>query len=552
MHLLNTIQKSTPTAQAPKTVEDGSGSQLESQEAVDHTPVYVFRAESEENPRQSSPTTPATARRPPIVRTDPKRDFKLQRKSAEDFIKDKRARIRESIQGRRVMNEDDDVSDVSDGDPDINCIQSNAEDVSEWTRVPTAEDRAVWKAQRESSNADRRRNRPLFGPRGPQGFEVELAPVSESVSFADCSFLKLFGEIRSKVLGATARVLPRGSLLVTVPRQDDIATIKNVESIVGIPVRACIPAAAQLWGRIVGIHPLFQEDDLLEELRAQGVEKVLREKYSVKTVIDGKNVKTERPSQRIRLLFKDRLPDLVTIAYESYRVDWCPASPLQCLTCCKFGHTAASCPRAGQRRCRKCGDLGHELWECEKKARCINCGGSHAANHRSCPVYAVHAKAANERNVNRIVSSISEARIEHVSTTPAVPAADVNPENTEKPSFAAIVGAPAMRKVVKKTDQGDVVICNIPILQSRSKAARPRERPSSSKTSPPHRPTGVSTAGVLQVLKKLWTFIKPIVEPLLAEHPTFAKLIDTLMSESVQKLFQQLVDSGALNIPSDV
>ena len=362
--------------------------------------MYVFGAKTNVENQQNMgiPSATFAIRRQSTAGGDPKKDSRPQKKTAEEHIGDKRVRIRASIEDWRLMGDDDEFAD----DPsETNCIQMVGDDDpqqdGEWTKLPTAADRAVKKAQKEAERlyGDRRGGRPSGSPRGPQGFQVELEPVQEAVTFVGCNFLKLFEEIRSKVTSAGVRILPRGSLMISVPSQDDIASIKAIKSILGIPVRASLPAAAQLWGRIGGVHPMFQEEDLLEALRTQGVEKVVREKYTVKTVSDGRNVKTERPSQRVRLLSSEKLPDLVTIALESYRVTWCPAAALQCLTCCKFRHTAASCPEAGQRRCRRCGELGHEMWECERKARCINCRGSHPANHRSCPVYATHAKAAS-------------------------------------------------------------------------------------------------------------------------------------------------------------
>ena len=560
VHNLDIIPTPTTTAKDSQSAENSASTQQDSQE-LQNTSVYVFGAKANVDDPQSGdiPSATSAIKKQSTVRADPKKDSRPQKKTAEEQLREKRERIRASIQDRRMMGDDDDFPD----DPDeSNCIQMGAYDdprnTNQWTHIPTVEERAIKKAQKEAEllYRDRRGGGPLGAPRGPQGFQVELEPVLETDTFVGCNFLKLFQEVRSTVIGAGARILPRGSLMISVPSQDDIAPIKATENILGIPVRPCLPAAAQPWGRIGGVHPMFQEKDLLDTLRSQGVEKVVREKYTVKTVSDGKNVKAERPSQRVRLLFSERLPDLVTIAFESYRVTWCPASPLQCLTCCKFGHTAASCPKAGQRRCRRCGELGHEMWECERKARCINCKGSHPANHRSCPVYATHAKAASERSINRLVTSIAEARIEDVSIVPAVPPAESSPDGAEKPSFAAVVGAPSFRKVVKKTDEGDVLICNVPIVPTRAKPSRTTAPKKQSKSlqpaCPSGQPAGVSAAGILHLIRNLWVVVKPLIDPLLAENPTLGKLIDILVSDSVLQLILQSVESGILNMPTNV
>ena len=44
---------------------------------------------------------------------------------------------------------------------------------------------------------------------------------------------------------------------------------------------------------------MFAEEGLLETLRSQGVEKVVRERYTTKSETDGQPSKTQRPSNRV-------------------------------------------------------------------------------------------------------------------------------------------------------------------------------------------------------------------------------------------------------------
>ena len=83
----------------------------------------------------------------------------------------KRERIRASIQDRRIREDDNGFAD----DPsETNCIQMGGYDdpqnSDEWTQVPSAEDRAIEKAQKEAGllYRDRRGETPLGAPRGPQ------------------------------------------------------------------------------------------------------------------------------------------------------------------------------------------------------------------------------------------------------------------------------------------------------------------------------------------------------------------------------------------------
>ena len=86
--------------------------------------------------------------------------------------------------------------------------------------------------------------------------------------------------------------------------------------------------------------------------------------------------------------------------------------------------------------------------------------------------------------MNRLVTSIPDARIEDVSIVPAVPPAESCPDGADKPSFAAVLGAPSFCKVVKKTDAGDILICNVPIAVNHAKPSRP-SAPKRASRSPP-------------------------------------------------------------------
>lgn len=511
--------------------------------------MFVFTASGEGVSPQS--------RRHPTQREPPRRDSKLQKEKERTagLLREQRQLFRDA---RRVMGESDD----SDLDPDMNMDldQLRAEG---WTTKLTAQQRAVQRAEKDAAR-QRKANentRLSTGLRGPQGFEIELEPAREDSTFLACNLLKVYEELRSAVAGAHARVLPKGSLLIRVPNLDDIDTVKSMESVLGVPVRVAAPPAMQLWGRITGVHPMFAEEDLLEALRSQGVEKVMREKYTTKGDSDGHATKVERPSQRVRLLFANKLPDLVTIAYDSYRVTLCPATPLQCLSCLKFGHRSLNCPKKDAPRCRRCGEPGHEMWECEKRARCVNCSGSHSANHHSCPVYATYAKAASERHTNRIAASLPDTKIVDVMVEPSVSPTDVTAGAAEKPTFAAVLGAPAYRKIVRKTDKGEELVCRIPITPSQPKPARPIARPRTKPKAPNVAPVtkgqtspsaAASFSGALELVRRVWTFVKPLVEPLFKESPALAQVIDILMSEAVLNFIQTSATSVPLTSTPNV
>ena len=434
-----------------------------------------------------------------------------------------------------------------------------------WRRVPTAAERTArrtLKAGRKQGIGESARRR-RGTPPTPQGFEVTLEPTGEDGASVGGNLLRIYEEVRLKVRSAHVRAQPNGSVVITVPNLDDVDVVRQIDKLDGVPMRPATPPEPQLWGRIGGVHPLFGEGDLLEALRSQGVEKVVREKYSARDLVDGRSVRVERPSQRVRLLFKATLPDVVTIAYESYRVSLCPAAPLQCFSCYRFGHRAAFCPRReAAPRCRRCGAGGHEMWECDNRARCVNCGGAHPANRRDCPVYAAHAQAAAERHVNRIATSIPGAQIEEslVEIEPEVAPATADGPGADVRSYAAVVGAPAQKKIVKRTDDGVEIVCRIPVP---TQAARQRQAPPDRAKPRPRRArdradpggpadagagagaVGVSLADLLALARRVWTFVRPQVEPLFGDNPLMSRIIDILMSDAVVQLILTSTTRGA-------
>ena len=104
-------------------------------------------------------------------------------------------------------------------------------------------------------------------------------------------------------------MVPKGSLSIKVPNLIDIDKIRSIESVLNIPVGMTAPSATQLWGRISGVHPTFAEEDLLETLCSQGVEKVVREEYTTESETDGQPSKTQRPSNRVPPILRETTGD---------------------------------------------------------------------------------------------------------------------------------------------------------------------------------------------------------------------------------------------------
>ena len=331
-----------------------------------------------------------------------------------------------------------------------------------WITLPTREQKARFQATRKAERVVRRINR-TFGTAGA-GFEVEFLPTVENSKFTSENLLKIFCDIRQHVQDAQPRLNAKGGVTVRVPQQSHIEQLKSINTIANIKVQLNLPSAASLWGRVSGVHPSFSEKDLLELLKPQGVVEVQREKYSTcESATSTETKRVQKPSNRIRLRFQTDLKPEITIAYVKHRVTLCAASPLQCLNCCGFGHRAASCPERQAPRCRNCAAQGHQLWQCTARPKCVNCEGSHAANDSKCPVYAVYAKVAQERFVGKIVAGLDNVSVKEsahfVAGSAPAPAASADGQT---PSFAAVVGAPAMVALARTTDEGERVVCYLP------------------------------------------------------------------------------------------
>lgn len=360
----------------------------------------------------------------------------------------------------------------------------------QWHRMSTAVERAQFQATRKAERAVRRIHRGS-GP-SSAGFEVDFIPTDENVRFTAENLLRVFCDIREVVRDSHPRLNARGGVTVKVPQQSQIEQLKSVTRIAGVEVKLNLPSVASLWGRVSGVHPLFSEEDLREALKSQGVVEVMREKYSTcESTSASENKRVQKPSNRIRIRFEGELKPEISIAHQVFKVTLCPASPLQCLSCCGFGHRAALCPEKSSPRCRNCGAGGHQLWQCTAKPKCINCKGSHSASDSRCPVYAVYAKAAQDRFVGKVVAGLDNVSVkESVHLVEgAAPAPAVNTDGT-KASFAAVVGSSPMVALVRETEEGDRVVCYLPKppVKKRLVASKPLPKAPERQTGKPGTP----------------------------------------------------------------
>lgn len=363
--------------------------------------------------------------------------------------------------------------------------------VDGWTEARSRRKIALLRAVEKAEHMVKRRN-PVFES-GVPGFEVEFTAADDKVQFRTDDLFKIFRDVQGVAAQAQPRLSPKGGIVVRVPTKSDVELVKSITMIAETEV-VLVESAQSLWGRVTGVHPLFAEDDLREALLPQGIIDVVREKFSVCEF----GTRVQKPSNRIRLKFGSEPRSDVTILNRVYRVTLCAASPMQCLKCCDFGHRAAKCPKRTLPRCRKCGAEGHQAWQCTARAKCINCKGAHASNSSTCPVYAVHAKAARDRFVGRVAAGLNSAVVNDSDFPELLPGRDQAPAaagtDGSRPSFADVVGKAPTKALVQTAADGNRILCYLPRSpekrrsQRRTAVREPKPRPPSA--------TGVSTANL--------------------------------------------------------
>ena len=140
------------------------------------------------------------------------------------------------------------------------------------------------------------------------------------------------------------------------------------------------------------------DDDLLEDLKNQGVSKVKR------------ILRNRRdPTNSIVITFNSPSPKhQVFVLNQAFDVKPYVALPIRCFKCQKFGHMKTRCSKTDI--CPKCSEA-HPENECKASTmRCSNCHGEHASSDRQCPKY-VELRAVLEISARKGVP-IKEAKKE--------------------------------------------------------------------------------------------------------------------------------------------
>ena len=145
-----------------------------------------------------------------------------------------------------------------------------------------------------------------------------------------------------------------------------------------------VPSSTERSIKVVirGLLPEISETEVYDELKCKG--------YDVTTVRQFGNATRKFPLHMVilpaspssKLIYNETSLFYMAIKIEAYKSN----HPAQCFSCQRFGHSSLHCGYAP--RCVKCAS-GHLAKDClktrEDPPTCVNCGGDHTANFKSCP-----------------------------------------------------------------------------------------------------------------------------------------------------------------------
>ena len=176
--------------------------------------------------------------------------------------------------------------------------------------------------------------------------------------------------------------LNRNSLLIEVQSENQGEKLSRITNVHSNPVIVEIHKTMNNTKGTVFSETMSQstEEEILEQLKDQGVTKVERMKRMVEGVLT--------PTNRYILTFESTyLPPMIKLAdWHRELVELYIPAPLRCLICQRLGHTKKWCTHK-EDSCGNCCRTGHKIKECPNDSYCINCRGDHRPNDRQCEAY---------------------------------------------------------------------------------------------------------------------------------------------------------------------
>ena len=199
----------------------------------------------------------------------------------------------------------------------------------------------------------------------------------------------------------SVKKLNSGALLVEVGKPKHTENLSKINRFHLTPAK-CTPHGSLNESRGIIRCPDsagVSEDEIVAELSSQNVSEARR-------------ISVKKSTNTIVLTFRTAiLPKTLKVGYLNVGIDIYIPNPLQCYSCFKFGHHERKCRLGvGDKLCRRCGDPAndHKESDCNKKSKCVNCGGDHMSTLRACDFWRTEKEIVTVKH--KEILSFPEAR----------------------------------------------------------------------------------------------------------------------------------------------
>ena len=213
-----------------------------------------------------------------------------------------------------------------------------------------------------------------------QKFQVLITPIDIEKSLTKVNPIHVTRDIHNGI-GKPIIITKKGrSLLIECSNIRQSNALRNVTEVASIQIKTSewVPFS-KTKGAIVGIPLDVTDEELLIELKTQGVIHVCRIMKRVKGNLTG--------TTAFCLSFdSDHLLAQVSIGYMLKRVSIYVLPVRRCTKCQGFGHIQDNCKYS--LRCVRCGE-SHTPDKCPSvdSPSCFRCNGKHSAAYQGCPLY---------------------------------------------------------------------------------------------------------------------------------------------------------------------
>ena len=243
--------------------------------------------------------------------------------------------------------------------------------------------------QGDRSNLPHRSNRMDRPGQSAVDTEYTIYAKGKDTNITSLNKVKVQSEL-TRIVGRRIRISQAGqSLRISCISEAERRAVRSQSTIVGYEVHYSEPYSKvkennnMIKGIIFGVDADTTDEELCEETGALSAKRIIK-RYN------GNYVKTAQ----VLLVFESRLPPYVSVGYKRHKVSNYIPDPIRCLRCQRWGHKANS--GNGKEKCAICSKQ-HNARECpekekeneQRKLKCTNCGGSHAASYQGCAKFKI-------------------------------------------------------------------------------------------------------------------------------------------------------------------